>query len=113
ALSGISGNVVEPAAQSLLTSDQQTVVVTLGEHGAQWVRKTESVYIPPFKVNVVDTTGAGDAFNGGLAVALGEGKELDEAIRFANATAALSTTRPGTAASMPRRAEVEAFLKQT
>ncbi len=61
---------------------------------------------------MVDTTGAGDAFNGGLAVALGEGKSLQEAIRFANAVAALSVTRAGTAPAMPRREEVEALLKQ-
>jgi ribokinase len=59
---------------------------------------------------VVDTTGAGDAFNGGLAVALAEGKSLVDAIRFANATAALCVTRPGTAPSMPQRAEVDALL---
>jgi ribokinase len=111
-LSGISGNEVEPAARALLSSDQQTVVVTLGENGAQWVRRDSSARIPAFKVNVVDTTGAGDAFNGGFAVALGEGNGLQDAIRFANATAALSTTRPGTAPSMPRRDEVENLLKQ-
>jgi ribokinase len=60
---------------------------------------------------VVDTTGAGDAFNGGLAVALAEGKALDDAISFANATAAICVTRPGTAPSMPRREEVEALLR--
>jgi ribokinase len=111
-LSGITGNEVEFAARSLLTSDPQTVVVTLGEHGAQWVRRDASARIPAFKVNVVDTTGAGDAFNGAFAVALGEGKDLQDAIRFANATAALSTTRPGTAPSMPRRNEVEHLLKE-
>jgi ribokinase len=59
---------------------------------------------------VVDTTGAGDAFNGGLAVALAEGKGLDAALAFANATAALCVTKPGTSPSMPRRAEVDALL---
>jgi ribokinase len=66
--------------------------------------------MPAYKVNVVDTTGAGDAFNGGFAVALAEGKSLEAAIQFANATAALSVTRPGTAPAMPTRAEVDAFL---
>jgi ribokinase len=110
-LSGISGNVVDPAARALLTTDEQTVVVTLGEYGADWVRQSDSAHIPAFKVKVVDTTGAGDAFNGGFAVALGEGKGLEEAIRFANATAGLSVTRPGTAPAMPRRDEVEALLR--
>jgi ribokinase len=63
-------------------------------------------------VNVVDTTGAGDAFNGGLAVALAEGKDLKAAIAFANATAALCVTRPGTAPSMPQRSEVETLLAE-
>lgn len=58
----------------------------------------------------VDTTGAGDAFNGGFACALAEGHGLDDALRFATAVAALSVTRPGTAASMPDRDEVEALL---
>jgi ribokinase len=110
-LSGISGNVVEPAARALLTSERQTAVVTLGEQGADWIRGDISAHVPAFKVNVVDTTGAGDAFNGGFAVALGEGKNLEDAVYFANATAGLSVTRPGTASSMPHREEVEALLR--
>ncbi|GIL13238.1 MAG: ribokinase [Chloroflexota bacterium] len=109
-LSGKSGLTAEQAARSLLTHDGQTVVVTLGAQGAQYVRQDATGVIPTFKVNVVDTTGAGDAFNGGLAVALAEGKPLTEAIAFANATAALCVTRPGTAPSMPCRDEVEALL---
>jgi ribokinase len=111
-LSGKSGAEVEAAAQSLLTSDKQTVVVTLGAQGARWVNRSGSGLIPTFPVDVVDTTGAGDAFNGGFAVALAEGRELEEAIRFGNATAALSVTRPGTAPSMPRRDEVDQLLKK-
>jgi ribokinase len=109
-LSGITGD-YEKAARSLLTREGQAAIVTIGAGGAQWVSPTTSTIIPAFKVTAVDTTGAGDAFNGGFAVALGEGKPLEEAIRFANATAALSVTKPGTAPSMPRRAEVEALLK--
>jgi ribokinase len=59
---------------------------------------------------VVDTTGAGDAFNGGFAVALAEGMSIETALRFASATAGISVTRPGTAGSMPTRAEIEAVL---
>lgn len=109
-LSGITGD-YEKAARSLLTREGQAAIVTIGAGGAQWVSPATSTIIPAFKVTPVDTTGAGDAFNGGFAVALGEGKPLEEAIRFANATAALSVTKPGTAPSMPRRAEVEALLK--
>ena len=67
--------------------------------------------IPAYRVQAVDTTGAGDAFNGGLAVALSEGKSLFEACEFANAVAAISVTRRGTAPAMPARAEVDEFLK--
>jgi len=111
ALSGRTDGAYEEAARSLLTSDQQTAIITLGGQGARWVRKSGSNLIPAFRVNVVDTTGAGDAFNGGFAVALAEGRDLEEAIRFANAVAGLCVTRPGTAPSMPHRAEVDALLR--
>lgn len=109
-LAGKSGVSVEEAARSLLTTPNQTVVVTMGAQGARFVTKDRSELVPTFKVKVVDTTGAGDAFNGGLAVALAEGQELKSAIAFANATAALCVTRPGTAPSMPQRHEVDALL---
>jgi ribokinase len=103
---------VEAKARSLLTSDDQTVIVTLGAQGAQYVRRSGTAVIPGFRVKAVDTTGAGDAFNGGFTVGLTEGKSLEDAIRFGHATAALSVTKPGTASSMPQRAEVEAFLRE-
>jgi ribokinase len=101
---------LQEAAASLLTRDEQTVILTLGAQGAQYVRHDSSGRILAHLVDVVDTTGAGDAFNGGLAVALAEGRSLEEAITFANAVAALCVTRPGAAQSMPVRAEVEALL---
>lgn len=94
----------------LLASHKQTLIMTAGAAGAVWTRHDGSGSVPTFPVKVVDTTGAGDAFNGGLAVALAEGKSLEKAIRFANATAALCVTRPGTTLSMPHRAEVDALL---
>ena len=109
-LSGQAGQDVTARARSLLTRDGQTAVVTLGSQGAQIVSPNESVRLETFEVDVVDTTGAGDAFNAGLAVALAEGKDLRAAVRFANATAALSVTKPGTARSVPRRAEVDALI---
>jgi len=109
-LSNSPGVPPEQAARKLLTTPAQTVVMTLGSKGARYVRQDDEGVIPAFPVDVVDTTGAGDAFNGGLAVALAEGKDLQEAIRFANATAALCVTKPGTAPSMPRREDVEALL---
>lgn len=111
-LAGKTGTSVEDAARSLLTRDDQTVVVTLGARGAQWVNQTSTGQIATFPVKVVDSTGAGDAFNAGLAVGLAEGKNLIDAIIFANATAGLCVTKPGTTLSMPRRAEVEALLNR-
>ena len=101
---------IEAAARSLLTRADQRAVVTLGANGAQVVSRDSSWSQPTFSVEVVDTTGAGDAFNGGLAVALAEGMALEDAVRFANAAAALCVTKPGTAASTPYRADVEALL---
>lgn len=109
-LSGNPGANVVENARSLLVNDSQVFIVTMGAQGAQIVTRNHSELIPAFPVNVVDTTGAGDAFNGGLAVALAEGKALQDAVRFANATAALCVTRPGTAPSMPQRAAVNALL---
>ena len=70
-----------------------------------------AVHAPGFAVDARDTTAAGDTFNAALAVALTEGLPLKEGLRFANAAAALSVTRPGAQASIPSRTEVDAFLK--
>ena len=99
------------AAQSLMTRDDQTVIVTMGAQGAQIVSKDRNALLPTFKVNVVDTTGAGDAFNAALALALAEGKALENAVRFANATAALCVTKAGAAGSAPYRADVDALYE--
>ena len=112
-LSGGDATNVQTAAQGLLTRADQTAVVTLGSQGAQIVSETESASVPTYAVDVVDTTGAGDAFNAGLAVALAEGMALAEAVRFANATAALCVTKPGTARSTPYRAEVDALFSSS
>ena len=106
-----SGGDFAAAARGLLTRGDQTAVVTLGAQGAQIVSGVESLTIPTYAVDVVDTTGAGDAFNAGLAVALAEGKALPEAVRFANAAAALSVTKPGAAPSAPYRAAVDALYE--
>ena len=102
-------NVTEQARQLLARTDQ-TMIVTLGAEGAQWITQADSAHIPTFSVDVVDTVGAGDAFNAGFAVALAEGRSLDDAIRFANANAALSVQTIGAVAGMPLRAAVDDFL---
>jgi len=98
------------AARALLASGVGVAVITLGAVGALIVTSDEVEHVPGRKVKVVDTTGAGDAFNGALAVALAEGKGLPEAVAFANAAAALQVTKLGTAPAMPYRNEVEALL---
>lgn len=99
------------AARAFVAMGAKNALITLGEKGAFLHGEAGTVLVPAFKVeNVVDTTGAGDAFNGGFAVALAEGKPPLEAIRFANATAALSVQKSGTAPSMPTRVEIEALL---
>ncbi|TJV24649.1 MAG: ribokinase, partial [Mesorhizobium sp.] len=87
------------------------VIVTLGEQGALLHTASRSDHVGAIKAgSVVETTGAGDAFNGGLAAALARGVDPLQAVRFACAVAGISVTRPGTAPSMPTLQEVEALL---
>ncbi len=113
----LSGQAVEDpetarrAALELLARGVGTVVVTLGAAGALVCGDTSVVHFPAFPVQAVDTTGAGDAFNAGLAVGLAAGGTLEQAIPLANAAAALACTRTGAQDALPDRAEVEAFLR--
>ena len=102
----------EVAARKLLSRGTKTIILTLGERGALLVDQDTVQSIPAVKVDAVDPTGAGDAFVGSLAVYLGERLPLRDAIRRANAVAAISVTRIGTQVSFPKRAEVDDFLKQ-
>ena len=99
------------AADWFMDKGVKSVIITLGGRGAYVASEEQRKLIPAFKVNAIDTTGAGDAFNGGLVTALAEGKDLFEASRFANALAALSVQKIGTTPSMPIRSEIEAFLE--
>lgn len=99
------------AAERLLARGPKAVILTLGAQGALVCTPGESRLAPAVSAGpVVDTTGAGDAFNGGLAVALAEGRELFAAACFACAVAGLAVTRQGTAPAMPHRSEVEALI---
>ena len=99
------------AGDALLAKGVGTAVITLGENGALVHGAGVSEHVPVFNAGpVVETTGAGDAFNGGFAVALAEGRSPVEAARFGCAVAGISVTRPGTAPSMPSRAEIDALL---
>jgi ribokinase len=99
------------AADKLRSRGVKTVILTLGPRGAFIADANGKQLVPGFKVKAVDTTAAGDIFNGSLAVALAEGKPLPAAVRFANAAAALSVTKLGAQPSAPRRVEIEKFLK--
>jgi ribokinase len=99
------------AAGKLLGKGVGTVIVTLGDKGALLHTAERSEHVAAINAGpVVETTGAGDAFNGGLAAALSRGVEPLQAVRFACAVAGISVTRPGTAPSMPTLQEVEALL---
>ncbi len=99
------------AADRLLQRGVGCALITLGEAGALFHTAKESALVPAFKAGkVVETTGAGDAFNGGFAAALAAGRTPRDAVRFGCATAGISVTRPGTAPSMPKLSEIEALL---
>jgi ribokinase len=100
------------AAREFRARGAAAAIVTLGERGAVLSGTEHEAHLPAFAVSgVVDTTGAGDAFNGALAVGLGERQPILDVVRFASAAAALSVTRPGAADSMPLRAEVETLMQ--
>ncbi len=114
---GITGVAVTDVASArkagdvLLGKGVGTALITLGGQGALLHSKSKSVHIPIFSAGkVVDTTGAGDAFNGGFAAALARGDDPETAARFGSAVAGISVTRPGTAPSMPMLSETLALL---
>src|SRR5260370_15964434 len=102
----------DPPALALagLALRPNSVVLKLGDAGCYYRDAGKSVHVPAFPVEVRDTTAAGDTFNAGLAIALAEGRPIEQALRFANAAAAISVTRLGAQSSAPSRAEVDAFL---
>lgn len=95
------------AARKIMETGVGQVIVTLGSKGALLCSDKEQTLVPAFKVRAVDTTAAGDIFNGALCVALSEGKEMVNAIRFASAASSISVTRKGAQASAPYRNEVD------
>ena len=104
---------IDRCAGRLLTRGASAVLVKVGARGARLVTASRRQSWPACAVQVVDTTAAGDAFNGALAVALAERADLDDAIRFACAAGALSVTRAGAQSSMPTRDEVDLLLART
>jgi len=102
---------IEAAAYKLRRMGARMAILTLGERGALLAEADGTEIFSAFDVTPVDTTAAGDAFMGGLAVALGEGQPLPEAIRWGNAAGALATTRMGAQPSLPSREELEHLLR--
>ena len=102
----------EKAAEKFIEMGAKNVVITLGSAGAFYSNGTETIMIPPIKVQAVDTTGAGDAFNGGFAAAIANGADIRSALRFANCVAALSVTKKGTSPAMPSEDEIYALYEK-
>jgi ribokinase len=99
----------EEVARDLLRAGVKNVVMTLGEYGALIVTQSSVKRVPAVRVTAVDTTGAGDAFNAGLATALASGETLDAAVEFAVITGGLAVTREGVIPSLPKREDVFQF----
>ena len=100
------------AAEALRRKGVETVIITLGSHGAFVASAAMKERVPGFKVKPVDTTAAGDTFNGALAVALAEGRSMVEAVRFANAAGAVAVTRMGAQPSAPTRKEIDKLVQR-
>ncbi|MCF8884823.1 MAG: PfkB family carbohydrate kinase, partial [Aigarchaeota archaeon] len=105
-------NTAVKAGKKLIEKGVEYSVITLGSQGAVLVTSDKYIYYPSFKVDVVDTTGAGDAFNAGLAVALSQGHTIEEAVKWANACAALKITKIGAQSGLPDKYELEEFLRK-
>ncbi len=115
ALSGVSIRTTQSiprAAARLIAKGAGSVVITLGRAGAYYDDGSNRGWTPSFKVKAIDATAAGDVFTGALAVSLAEGRPLGEAVRFANAAAALSVTRMGAQPSAPKRKEIDLLLER-
>ncbi len=104
---------IQRMADRLLSMGTKNVVITLGARGLFFKNKTEEIWMEAFRVSVVDTTAAGDAFMGALACGLADNKPFREALRFANGAGALATTKLGAQPSLPSRRSLDQFLSKT
>lgn len=100
----------EKAAKAMHDRGVKTLIITMGEHGAYYSGPDGAFMMPAFKINPVDSTAAGDAFNGGFAVSIASGKDVKEAMRYASACGAITTMRRGSMPSLPNAEEVKQFL---
>ena len=97
----------ELKAKHLIKQGIKRVIVTLGENGSLYVDEKQSFKVAPYKVNAIDTTGAGDSYCGAFLTALAEGKELKDAMDFASKVSSLTVTKKGAIASLPKRSEIK------
>ena len=98
-------------AKQILKTGCKNALITLGESGSLLVNNDLQIIAEPFRIdNVIDSTGAGDAFNAGLAVGLAEGMSIENAMCFANAVGALACTKPDTIPSYQTRVEIDRFM---
>ena len=104
---------IRKIAEKLLDMGVKNVLITLGPKGLFFKNRNQEFWMKAFRVKVVDTTAAGDAFLGGLAAALSENRSIREALKFANGAGALATTKLGAQPSLPSRRELETFLKKS
>ena len=104
---------LKSACEDLHKQGVKTIIITLGSRGTFLSDSDYSQLIPTYKVDPIDTTGAGDIFNGALARKLSDNIDIIEAIKFANAAAAISVTKLGAQASAPKKSEIDAFLSKT
>lgn len=102
---------IRKMAEKFLDQGVKNVVITLGSKGLFFKNRSEEVWMNAFRVNVIDTTAAGDAFLGALASGLSENKPIREVLRFANGAGALATTKLGAQPSLPYKRELDMFLK--
>jgi ribokinase len=107
----VTDDEIKSAAQITAAMGAKIVIITLGFRGAYLHSKDVQEFIPGFAVDAIDTTAAGDIFCGSLAVAIAEGKSLQEGIRFASAASAICVTRLGAQPSAPDRREIDQFLE--
>lgn len=98
------------AATVLLDQGVRSVIIKLGAKGACYCAPDKVVSIPPYRVEAIDSVAAGDCFNGGLAYALSEGREITEAVQFASACGALATTKAGASSSAPTLDQVKLLM---
>ncbi len=104
---------IRKMANRLLDMGAKNVIITLGPKGLFFKNRNQELWMKALRVNVVDTTAAGDAFLGALATSLSENKPIQEALKFANGAGALATTKLGAQPSLPSKRELKAFLRKS